>query len=205
MQVAKYTSRTPLNANGFFAPLEWVSTEKYNFYDITLIADKKCRITVEFSIDKFNITKQEIYYTLASVVFNTQSAIFSGYFRLRVDNLESSNMNNFSLATYFRGENINRTIKNSTLWDNVSSGVGGVSSVLSNNYNCNNFSFYGNVSSATVLTLEISNNGDDWFSTQYSYTASGSGNFGFNVSLITNYLRVYSSNNITISLLVNGN
>ena len=204
-QLAVYTSIKPLVANGFFAPLVWENALEYSTYAITLTADRNCAITVQFSNDKFNITLQQVFYVLAGHSFNISDIVSSGYFRLRVDNEEAVAMTLFSLATYLKngaGDKLANVIS-SNLWNNVSTGVGGVSSLINATFNNRDYLFFGSVSGATVLTVQVSNDFANWYDTQYSYTSSSAAGFGFSVSLVAQFVRLKSSANITATAYCN--
>jgi len=205
-QLALYTSIKPLVGNGFFSPLVWEDALAYSTYAITLIADQDCSITVQFSNDRFNITSQQVYNVLAGNAFNFQDVILSSYFRLRVDNLTASAMTQFSLATYLKNEEKKANCITTELWGNVATGVNGNSSLINSNFNVRNYTFLGNVSGATVLTVQCSNDGNNWYSSQYAYTSAGAGDFGFNVNgLVAQYVRLQSSLNITATAYCNAN
>lgn len=205
-QLAVYTSIRPLTANGFFAPLVWENAVEYSTYAITLTADRDCAITVQFSNDRFNITLQQIFNVVAGTSFNISDIVSSGYFRLRVDNLEATAMTVFSLATYLKngaGDKLANIIS-SNIWTTVATGVGGVSSAINASFNNRDYTFFGNVSGATVLTVQISNDFSNWYDTQYSYMASTAANFGFNVNgLVAQFVRLKSSANITATAICN--
>jgi len=205
IQIAIYTSSRPLVASGFFSPLIWVDALNYARYGISLTADKDCSITVQFSNDRLNITYQQVFNVLAGQPFNYNDIVSSAYFRLRVDNTELTAMTEFSLSTYLLQNSKNANVIAATLWDGTSTGVNGNSSIVNSNFNIKNYTFFGNVSSATDLTIQISNDGANWYSTQYTYTSSGAGNFGFNTNLVAQYLRLQSSNDVIATVLCNAN
>jgi len=205
-QLAVYTSIKPLVANGFFSPLIWEDALQYSTYSITLTADKNCIITVQFTNDRLNITYQQVFSVLAGEAFNYNDIISSSYFRLRVDNTEGTNMTAFSLSTYLKNDTKSSNVISALLWGNVATGINGVSALINSNFNIKNYTFFGDVDGATDLIVQISNDGSTWYSTQYTYTASGAGYFGFNVSnLVAQYVRLQSSNNITAKAYCNAN
>ena len=173
-QLAVYTSSKPLVGNGFFSPLVWEDALQYSTYAITLTADKNCSITVQFTNDRLNITYQQVFTVLAGEAFNYNDIISSSYFRLRVDNIEGTNMTAFSLSTYLKRDSKSSNVVSALLWGNVATGINGVSALINSNFNINNYTFFGDVDGATDLIVQISNDGT-WYSTQYTYTASGAG------------------------------
>lgn len=89
---------------------------------------------------------------------------------------------------------------NSTLWNNVASGINGVSSSVNlSQKQQSNLTFYGVLSGATTLTLQFSNDNITYYDSQYSYNSVAGGDFGFNVQASPMYCRLKSTNNITIT------
>jgi hypothetical protein len=204
-QVAIYTTTRPLGANGFYSPLVWENALEYATYGITYIADRDSTITVQFSNDRFNITFQQLFYVLANETFNFTDIVPSAYFRLRVDNQEATAMTLLSLSTYLKNDSKNTNVLNANLWLNAATGVGGVSALINSNFNIHNYTFFGTVNGTTNLVVQMSNDGNTWYSTQYTYTASGAGSFGFNVNLVAQYVRLVSSANIVATIQCNAN
>jgi hypothetical protein len=205
-QLAVYTSIKPIVANGFFSPLIWEDALQYSTYAITLTADKNCTITVQFTNDRFNITYQQVFTVLAGEAFNYNDVISSSYFRLRVDNIEGTNMTTFSLSTYLKNDGKSSNVVSAILWDNDQTGLYGTSATINSNFNINNYTFFGDVDGATDLIVQISNDGSTWYSTQYTYTSSGASQFGFNVSnLVAQYVRLQSTNDVSAEAYCNAN
>lgn len=102
---------------------------------------------------------------------------------------------------------LTRTAKgNGTLWNAVSTGVNGVSTSLNlSNSAQQNITFFGNVSSATTLTVQFSLNGTNWYSSQYSYTTSTGGDIGFNVQCSVYYVRLLSTNDVNATIYASYN
>jgi stress response protein YsnF len=90
------------------------------------------------------------------------------------------------------------------LWSNALTGVNGFSSIADlSNINQLNLTFYGSVNGATSLVVQFSNDGTNFYDSQYSYTLSGSGNWGFNINSSPLYVRLKSTNSITAYAFVN--
>ena len=73
------------------------------------------------------------------------------------------------------------------------------------NINVKNLTIYGNQNSnGNILTLLFSFDGTNFYKSQYSYTfgASVSGNFGFNVQCCPKYVCIQSANLCTLTLFV---
>ena len=91
-----------------------------------------------------------------------------------------------------------------TLWNNTTTGVNGVSlSVALIISNQKNLSFFGNVSGATNLIVQFSNDGTTFYDSQYSYTQSASGDFGFNTTGSPLFCRIKSTNSVTATAFIN--
>jgi hypothetical protein len=65
------------------------------------------------------------------------------------------------------------------------------------------FTFFGNASAATVLTVQLSNNGTNYYNTQTTYTIPAAGDFGFSYQGVFNYIRLVSSAAVTITTFIN--
>lgn len=95
-----------------------------------------------------------------------------------------------------RGSNI--------LW--ATSGVppGGASaSVNLSNVQPSTLTFYGNSNQATTFTLQFSNTGSVWYTSQYSYTLTVAGDWGFAVLASPNYVRLITSAGADINAILN--
>jgi len=63
--------------------------------------------------------------------------------------------------------------------------------------NVKSCTIYGNVTGATVLTVKVSPNGVDFFSSQYSVNMTGAGDFGFVIAgLCAKWIMLSNSNNV---------
>jgi len=92
----------------------------------------------------------------------------------------------------------------STLWSNNVTGVNGVSLILNlSNVNQSNLTIFGSVDGATNLVVQFSNDGTNFYDSQYSYVQSASGNWGFNITACPLYLRLKSTSNVTAYAFVN--
>jgi hypothetical protein len=91
-----------------------------------------------------------------------------------------------------------------TLWATPGSGINGVSSVLDlSSKLTNSLTIYGNSSQATTLTIQFSNDNTTFYSSQYAYTLSSGGDWGFTVNSSPKYLRLISSANSAINAICN--
>lgn len=95
---------------------------------------------------------------------------------------------------------------NSTLWDSVNTGINGTSSSLNlSNSTQTNITFFGTVSGATNLIVQFSLDGTNFYSSQYSYNVSTSGQIGFNIQASPYYCRLLSTNDITAKIIATYN
>ena len=92
----------------------------------------------------------------------------------------------------------------STLWSNNVTGVNGVSLILNlSNVNQSNLTIFGSVDGATNLIVQFSNDGTNFYDSQYSYVQSASGNWGFNITACPLYMRLKSTSSVTAYAFVN--
>jgi hypothetical protein len=68
------------------------------------------------------------------------------------------------------------------VWDSESTAPTDVSQPVGSTYAVSNCTVYGNVSSACVLALQFSVDNDVYYTSQYSCTLAGAGDFGFSVA-----------------------
>ena len=92
----------------------------------------------------------------------------------------------------------------STLWATVSTGVNGVSSSVNlSQISPTVLTFFGNSNGATVFTVQFSDDGSTWYSSQYTYTLTSAGDFGFSIQSCPFYVRLMSSANVACNAIVN--
>jgi len=92
----------------------------------------------------------------------------------------------------------------STLWSNNVTGVNGVSLVANlSNVVQTNLTIFGSVDGATNLVVQFSNDGTNFYDSQYSYVQSASGNWGFSINACPLYLRLKSTSSVTATAFVN--
>ena len=100
--------------------------------------------------------------------------------------------------------NVVNSKTSSSLWNANVTGVNGVSiSVNLSTKNIKNLTFMGNCNGATLLTVQFSSDGSNWYDSQYAYTLSASGDVGFNIPCCPNYVRLKSSASVTATMLLN--
>ena len=92
----------------------------------------------------------------------------------------------------------------STLWSNNLTGVNGVSLVADlSTVNQTNLTVFGSVNGATQIIVQFSNDGTNFYDSQYSYNQSASGDYGFNINSSPKYLRLKSTNSVTAYAFLN--
>ena len=92
----------------------------------------------------------------------------------------------------------------STLWSNNLTGINGVSLVADlSTVNQTNLTVYGSVNGATQIVVQFSNDGTNFYDSQYSYNQSASGDYGFNINSSPKYLRLKSSLSVTAYAFLN--
>jgi pectin methylesterase-like acyl-CoA thioesterase len=79
--------------------------------------------------------------------------------------------------------------------------AGGFTNAVYNSKTYKYISIYGTASDAGDLTIQLSDDGQTYYSTQYAYTIVTPGDFGFSVCVPFAWLRILSSANQT-SLVV---
>lgn len=86
-------------------------------------------------------------------------------------------------------------------WSAVAVGAGGTSAAI-DTQNCSQLSVFGNVSGATTLTVQFSQDNVNFYDS--GTTTAPSANFGINVSVGARYIRLKSSAAVTITATIAG-
>jgi hypothetical protein len=127
-----------------------------------------------------------------------------------VDISGSVNINNYPTSVAVTNAdltniyNVVNSRGSSTLWSGSATGAGGVSLAVNlSTKNIKNITFIGSCNGATLLTVQFSSDGTNYYDSQYAFTLSAAGDVGFALACCPNYVRVKSSNNVTASLSVN--
>ena len=92
------------------------------------------------------------------------------------------------------------------IWNTPNSLAGGVSSDVDLSIiEPTVLTFFGNVSADTVLTVQMSDDKDSWFSSQYTYTITSlvGGDWGFSISSCPKFVRLMSDNDVAITAYIN--
>jgi len=158
-------------------------------------------------------TTQDVNITNASLDVNVTNSVTS----VDVNNFPTTqdvNITNASLDvndtdTHTKLDSIQTQLEKSnkgtsTLWSNNVTGVNGVSLILNlSNVNQSNLTIFGSVDGATNLIVQFSNDGTNFYDSQYSYVQSASGNWGFNITACPLYMRLKSTSSVTAYAFVN--
>jgi len=173
---------------------------QYNLTQFQLTTTTSCLVKIFQSNDR-------ITYTSTSVQYNTpnQTMVYSlplscRFVTYNVQNTSMFNQTSLNLSVLYRSSlPVGKTSQ--IIWSNEASGVGGFSDIIDNSKtNAKSFSFMGNVSTGTTLTVQTSVDGITFFSTQTSYTVTSASDVGWTCDLPANYIRIISSANAVILL-----
>jgi|LakMenEpi03Aug12_release.lakeMendotaPanAssembly.Ray.scaffolds.fasta_scaffold12271_4 hypothetical protein len=202
-------------ANSYLFPLDsadsfsgaYTSNINFNEILISVETDTTFSLTVNFSSNgtDFGLERNFEVTVPSSTAFTYSIKPYLRYYQITLTNTSLSNQTYLRLETIQKsnGVNVGRGNINSYIIFDGSTGAGGVSQVANSSLVSNNYTFYGNVDGATNLTVQITPDGTNFYDSQYVYTSSGSGNFGFNVVLSAENVRLKSSNNVNCVCYVN--
>jgi hypothetical protein len=91
-----------------------------------------------------------------------------------------------------------------TLWATVSTGAGGFSALADlTDVAPTNLTFYGNSNLPTTFTVQFSNDGTGWYSSQYTHILTTAGDWGFSIMASPFYVRLTSSANVSCNAILN--
>jgi len=83
------------------------------------------------------------------------------------------------------------------LWNNNLTGANGTSLIANlSNANQSNLTIYGIVNAPTQLIVQFSNDGANFYDSQYSYNQSSAGDYGFNITACPRYVRLKSTESV---------
>lgn len=175
---------------------------------ISVECDSTYRLVVNFSSNgsDFGISK-----SFDSNVISANANTYSikpelRYIEVVLINTDIINQTYLRLNTIFKnvGTEVERgNVNNYQIFNGSSTGVNGTSdSITSSLYN-SNYTFYGSLGGATDLVVQISGDDAHWYDTQYTYTSSSGGDFGFNVVLSAEYVRLKSTNDVVVLAFAN--
>lgn len=196
----RLSTLTPLVASGVFIPVAFDDLLEYSGVIINLRASTRVQLTCIESPNKTEISKENVYIVDANESLNIQFNLNSRFFKLRLDNLDNVNNQTYlNLQTIYSNQRVEIVDAGSfKIWDNKAVLANTPSDYYKSNFKNGLFSFYGNSSAATTLTVQMSDDGGvNWYNTQSSYTLASSGNFGFSFSGVCKYIRLINTTNPT--------
>ena len=201
MESSLNSSLIPLNSGGIFIGV-WEKV-LYATAQITLLSDTTTEIICYQSLNKqqvqtttFNVSANQ-YFT-----YNINLNLPFVYFTVR--NTSGTNQTLLNFSTLYK--NISDNNKGSLqVWnDSESSGADGVSIQVNLNQNSANITCFGNVDNATTITLQLSNDDDIYYDSQYTLTTTAGQDFGFSVPASSiKYCRLKSSSDVYITAFIN--
>ena len=198
----------PLNSLDSFAG-SFVSTIDYNEILVSIETDTKYQLVINFSSDGLNIGKQEVFEMQYASV-NAKTFSFKPYlqfYNVILINTDAVSQTYLTIKSLLKSDGVNvqlANLKDFQIYD-IGGTTGAASMLINGGYFPRQYTFYGYLSDATTLTIQISPDTTNWYDTQYSYTSSGAGSFGFTIPLAASYLRVVSSNSVNSNMWVNSN
>jgi len=196
----------PLNVGDSFGGV-YTSTIDYSEILISVECDSTYRLVVNFSSNgtDFGIS-QEFDNNLVNISAKTYSLKpLLRYYQVNLINTDINNQTYLRLESLLKNVGVNvgeSNVANQQIF-NDSTGINGVSDTISSSLITSNYTFFGNVDGATDLVVQCSADSTNFYDTQYVYTSSGAGNFGFNVVLCAEYLRLKSTNDVNCVCFVN--
>lgn len=199
------STNNPLEALQSIIPPRWDDLINYPNIIINLKGDSKMELTLYESSNERAISNEKKYIIDANSDFNIRFQLNARFFKLKLTNIDVVNQSTLNLQViYTANEIIEKDSGSFKIWDNKTLSSSNLPSTAYNSHYKNSlFTFYGNSSASTVLTVQISNDGITWFNSQTTYTLTTAGNFGFTFSGVCNYIRLMSSSATTITTYLN--
>jgi hypothetical protein len=205
-QSVNLSTINPLSALGVFIPPRWDDLLLFPGIILSIRGDTDMRIELYESTNGSNIMNTKIYYVDKRNPLNIQFNLGSRFFKLALFNLENQAQTVLNLQTIYSNLHVPQAIESGQfkVWNN-STLIGSNQPSIAYNSNFRNtiFTFFGNASAATILTVQLSNDNINYYNTQTTYTVSSAGGFGFSYQGVFNYIRLISSNAITITTFIN--
>jgi hypothetical protein len=205
-QSVNLSTINPLSANGVFIPPRWDDLLLFPGIILSLKGDTDMRLELYESTNGANISNTKIFYIDKNNSLNIQFNLGSRYFKLALFNLENQAQTILNLQTIYSNLHIPQAIEAAAfkIWNNSVLATSNQPSIgYNSNFRNTLFTFYGNASAATVLTVQLSNDGINYYNTQTTYNISSAGEFGFSYQGVFNYVRLISSAAITITTFIN--
>jgi hypothetical protein len=172
--------------------------------NIQFYTDSPCEIVLYQTSDRIFEITETIPYTSASTLISISRPVLGSFFKIVVRNIGEllPDTPSLSLQTIYKAQPVQTPAPLSQSLYGTSISAGGVTPAIFNYLNYKSISIFGNTLAATVLTLELSADGIEFYDTQYTYTIATAGDYGFTLSLPFSYFRIKSSA-MTSKLVVN--
>jgi hypothetical protein len=202
LNVSDADTHTKLDTSNLYLSAVSTNTGKFGFNGDNLY------VQVQNFPATQNVSDADTHTKLDSVVTDLNKFIFNGNnLNTQVNNTVNVSDSDSHTSLTNINNNLNKFNKSgSVLWLNNSTGVNGVSLAVNltaqNQYN---LTFYGNVSGATVLTVQFSYDGNVYYDSQYSFNSSAGGDVGFTIQSSPNYARMKSSLDVTATMFLVAN
>jgi hypothetical protein len=205
-QSVNLSTINPLQANGFFIPPRYDDLLLFPGIILSVKGDTDMRLELYESTNATIISNRKLYYIDKNQSLNIQFNLNARFFKLAIFNLENQAQTILNLQTIYSNLHVPQAIEAGQfkIWNNsVLATTNQPSLAYNSNFKSSLFTFYGDASGATILTIQLSNDNVNWYNTQTTYTISAAGNFGFSYQGIFNYVRLLSSAAITITTFIN--
>ena len=201
------SSTFPLGAGNSFSG-SFVSTIDYNEIQVSVETDTSYQLVINFSSNGTDIGKQELI-TQPYIVGTSKSYSFKPFmqfYNVNLINTSASAQTSLNIASILKNNGVNVQLNNLRDFQIFDSSAPAVTSILINGGNYpRQYTFYGSLSGATDLIVQISPDSTSFYDTQYTYTSSSGGSFGFTVPIASSYLKLRSSNAVNCDCWVNSN
>jgi len=86
-------------------------------------------------------------------------------------------------------------------WSAADTGAGGTSGPV-DTWCAPHVTAFGNASGATTLTLQVSQDGTNWYDSQVTQALAGAGDFCLNASVGARFVRLKSSNDVNVTATI---
>ena len=186
------SSIQPLLAGRAFLGI-WEDILEYATIQIQFKASTSCEIKLHQSSDKTAVAVETIDYFAGSGVLDLTRQVTGSFFYITVRNL-GVDQTQLSLQTIYKVQSaINPPyVADVSLW-NASILANGVTNYYYNTSGYKYVTLYGDASDVTDLALEVSADGASWYTTQYVYSLTTAGNFGYSLTIPFKFLRIKAS------------
>lgn len=189
------------------------------------------QLTIYQSSDANNIASTQVITISAGSLYSNSFPLYARFFKMRIDNISMTNQTTLNCQVIFKpsyvpnsigvGADVNITNSfipvsqygvwsleptktSSSIWNNtvVDSGDYSTNYANANAINNQSVSVFGHSSNPTIVSIVVSNDNINYFTTQYSYNVLEDSDFGFSLTLPFKYLKLSSSEATTITASV---